>query len=325
MPRRAALGRATSRADRDRCRSNTVVFHLTTPDPSFLAKLTLPSAYAVPPGRRCVPVASCPPPARTCSPRLRSTRSPDGPSGSCATRGSASGPRSRSLAGSPTRSSRGSEARRTRTSRRSCAGSADLAVDVSRSSPGALASAADAAREPARAHPCRATFLLALNTRVAPFDDVRVRRALNFAVDRERLRDITVGRDLGRADVPDPAPELRRLPALLPVHGQPERERSLARSRPGARAAARARLGHGRPARHRLDAEVDALDDRPTAQVRRLGAREPGVQGALPDRARPVLRCRTIHLQLGFAGGSRTMRRRRASSPSRSRARATIR
>ena len=47
-------------------------------------------------------------------------------------------------------------------------------------------------------NPWDVTWFLALNTRVAPFDDVRVRRALNFAVDRERLRDLTVGQGLGR-------------------------------------------------------------------------------------------------------------------------------
>ena len=47
-------------------------------------------------------------------------------------------------------------------------------------------------------NPSLGTYFLVLNTRVAPFDDVRVRQALNFAVDRARLRDLTVGQRLGQ-------------------------------------------------------------------------------------------------------------------------------
>ena len=42
------------------------------------------------------------------------------------------------------------------------------------------------------------TNYMALNTRVAPFDDVRVRRALNYAVDRKRVVGLFGGTDLAR-------------------------------------------------------------------------------------------------------------------------------
>ncbi len=41
--------------------------------------------------------------------------------------------------------------------------------------------------------PIAGTFWLFLNTRVSPFDDVRVRRALNYAIDRNTLVDVTGG------------------------------------------------------------------------------------------------------------------------------------
>src|SRR5262249_26597134 len=46
-----------------------------------------------------------------------------------------------------------------------------------------------AAQYPNRVHtdPVAQTLYLFLNTRVAPFNDVRVRRALNYAVDRKKL------------------------------------------------------------------------------------------------------------------------------------------
>jgi peptide/nickel transport system substrate-binding protein len=55
-----------------------------------------------------------------------------------------------------------------------------------------------AARYPSRLHfvPQRATALVFLNTRSAPFDDVRVRRALNYAVDRRQLAQAHGGTDL---------------------------------------------------------------------------------------------------------------------------------
>jgi ABC-type transport system substrate-binding protein len=51
------------------------------------------------------------------------------------------------------------------------------------------------AHYPGRLHliPQRATVFLFLNTRRAPFDDIRVRRALNYAVDRQKVADLHGG------------------------------------------------------------------------------------------------------------------------------------
>ena len=60
-------------------------------------------------------------------------------------------------------------------------------------------------------------YYMALGTATPPFDDLRVRRALNLAVDRA-----AIGRlfgTTGQIDVPDPAAELPGLRPLLPLPG----------------------------------------------------------------------------------------------------------
>jgi peptide/nickel transport system substrate-binding protein len=47
-------------------------------------------------------------------------------------------------------------------------------------------------------YPWDITYFLALNTRIPPFDNVRARRALNFAVDRARLLDLAFGQGIGQ-------------------------------------------------------------------------------------------------------------------------------
>ena len=46
-------------------------------------------------------------------------------------------------------------------------------------------------------NPLGITDYIALNTRLPPFDDLRARQALNFAVDRQRLTALTAGQSLG--------------------------------------------------------------------------------------------------------------------------------
>jgi peptide/nickel transport system substrate-binding protein len=70
-------------------------------------------------------------------------------------------------------------------------GAADLASNLGALSPALLASLRTQHASSLQVNPSLETYFLALNTRVAPFDDVRVRQALNFAVNRARLRDVT--------------------------------------------------------------------------------------------------------------------------------------
>jgi peptide/nickel transport system substrate-binding protein len=49
-----------------------------------------------------------------------------------------------------------------------------------------------------RVNPFYSTWFLALNTKAAPFDNALARRALNFAIDRAHLRDLTLGPGLGQ-------------------------------------------------------------------------------------------------------------------------------
>ena len=99
--------------------------------------------------------------------------------------------------------------------------------------------------------PTSGTTALILNTRVAPFTDVRVRRAINYAIDRAKI-----ARLLGQ----DSQPACQILPAglpgyrpLLPLHDQPEPRRGVAGAGPRAGRAPDRRLRHARDADHDLE------------------------------------------------------------------------
>jgi peptide/nickel transport system substrate-binding protein len=80
-------------------------------------------------------------------------------------------------------------------------GSADVAsvgLNAGKPSPGLLASVHTQHASQLKLNPWKITWYLALNTRVPPFDSLAARRALNLAVDRTRLRDLTIGRALGQ-------------------------------------------------------------------------------------------------------------------------------
>jgi peptide/nickel transport system substrate-binding protein len=72
-----------------------------------------------------------------------------------------------------------------------------------------------ATRYPRQLHviPQRATAFVFLNTRVAPFNDIRVRRALNYAVDRQKMADLHGGSGVAQPTcqlVPPSVPGYRR-------------------------------------------------------------------------------------------------------------------
>ncbi len=176
--------------------ASTVTFNLTSPDPDFLYKLAIPSAYAVPAGtplhpRRFVP-ATGPYEIASFDPKrgIRLVRNPKFREWSRAAQpnGFPDAVVVRFNGSAATHISAVVQ------------GSADLAADLSLStlSPALLASLRTQHAGQLKVSPWNLTQFLALNTRVAPFNDVRVRRALNFAVDRQRLKDLTVGEGLGQ-------------------------------------------------------------------------------------------------------------------------------
>jgi len=79
-------------------------------------------------------------------------------------------------------------------------GAADLATQLSEGQPSAAVTQAVRTKHAdlVEINPWPITWYLALNTRIAPFDDLRARRALDFALDRQRLLDLTVGQGFGR-------------------------------------------------------------------------------------------------------------------------------
>ena len=174
--------------------SNTVTFHLTAPDPNFLSELALPYVYVMPAGTPLHPHGPLPAtgpyeiaPGQNArgirlirNPRFHEWSHAAQPSGFPNViveryRGSPDAHVSAVLHGA-----------------------ADLVSDVAPPSPSVLASVRTQHPSQLEINPWDITLLLALNTRLAPFDDVRARRALNFAVDREHLRDLTVGQGLGK-------------------------------------------------------------------------------------------------------------------------------
>jgi peptide/nickel transport system substrate-binding protein len=172
--------------------TGTVEFHLVRPDPSFLYALALPFAFPVPEGAAAVPgndPATVVPATGAYAVRSFHPAGADG-------LGSLELVRNRSFhVWSPLARPDGFPDRivlRLGTSPRDELaavdhGLADVASDSDLSLSPAFARVVQTV--PSRAHAPAAGQVLAafMNTRVAPFDDVRVRRAVNLAVDRRRM------------------------------------------------------------------------------------------------------------------------------------------
>jgi YVTN family beta-propeller protein len=176
--------------------SHSITFHLTRPDSDFLDVLALPEAYAVPAGTPLRPQRSTPAtgPYEVASFRakdsVRLVRNPRFHEWSEAAQPSGYPDGIvLSVAGSP--NSRVSAVLN---------GNADLVTQLNAGQP------SPAVRDAVRTqhaslveiNPWPITWYLALNTRVAPFDDVDVRRAVSFALDRQRLLDLTLGQGFGQ-------------------------------------------------------------------------------------------------------------------------------
>jgi peptide/nickel transport system substrate-binding protein len=179
-------------------RARTITVHLTRPDGDFLHKLTLPFAYVVPAET----------PDRLTGDRLPPGTGPYRISTWDIDRGGTlvRNPyfRSRSAARPAGFGNRIEVRMRADGLERQIAdvqrGAADLVVlaDAFSSSVGAERLGALAARAPGQVHsaPAAATDWMFLNASLRPFDDIRVRRALNYATDRARIVELAGGRQV---------------------------------------------------------------------------------------------------------------------------------
>ena len=167
-----------------------ITFHLTEPDPDFLYKLAMPVASAVPrtapshavnaglPGTGPYRVAS------VTKPRIVLTRNPRFQERSAAAQPVPYPDRIDVRLGVP-------EDEQLRLVER---GKADLAFDATWADPGEIARLQRLRASQMHVNPSRTVQFAFLNTELAPFDDVRARRALNLAVDRRAL--------VGRTGIP---------------------------------------------------------------------------------------------------------------------------
>ncbi|MBA3737182.1 MAG: hypothetical protein H0W97_01290 [Actinobacteria bacterium] len=186
--------------------SGTITFHLVAPDPEFLAKLTIPFAFPVPPSvpdeKQAVAGVPGTGPYMLKAPMtdegLTLVRNPHFSVWSTAARPDGYVDRIEWPFGVEPEAQVEAVA----------AGIADLARNPADAS-GRLEDLF--VRSPAQVHtsPAAWTFFAVLDTRVPPFDDVDVRRAMNFALDRHRIVEILGG-------VAAASPTCQQLPPNFP-------------------------------------------------------------------------------------------------------------
>jgi len=189
--------------------TNTVTFHLTEPDPDFLYKLTLPFAYAIPVGTPNPDIGTTPVPAtgpymiRSYEPgkRLRLVRNPSFHEWSKAAQPDGYPDEIVWRLGIDPQDAVTAIER----------GKADWMLSYF-APPGNRLSEIET-RYASQVHldPLMATDYFVLNTDLPPFDDVRVRRALNFAIDRRAIVRSRGGSNIAR-------PTCQVLPPNLPGH-----------------------------------------------------------------------------------------------------------
>ncbi len=177
--------------------SNTVTFHLTAPDPDFLYKLALPTADAVPastPAKAQLPLPATGPymVAKIDTKRhmVRLVRNPHFRVWSTAAQPDGYPDKIVERWASKTAKNAGAAA--VRAVERGTADITSTGPDETWS-PALMSALRTRYSSRLYATPQPSTLGLWMNTRVKPFDDVRVRRAVNYAVDRNRLVEINGG------------------------------------------------------------------------------------------------------------------------------------
>jgi peptide/nickel transport system substrate-binding protein len=180
--------------------ANTVTFHLTAPDPDFLDKLAFPWADAVPANTPDRPLGRSPPPAT--GPYMTKSITPGRGSGrfehplAFGTWTLVRNPRFHEWnpeaqpPGYPDeiviRQDEGTQQAVTNVEN----GRLDVLLPVPTNR---LSELAAHYTQQFHSEPLGATFALAMNTHAAPFDNVLVRRALNYAIDRRRIVTFAAG------------------------------------------------------------------------------------------------------------------------------------
>jgi peptide/nickel transport system substrate-binding protein len=170
---------------------DSIVFHLTQPDPEFLYKLALPPAFAVPADTPLEDVGAAPIPAT--GPYMISTyrpgeaielvRNPQFEEWSAAAQPEGLVDRIEIRYGLSLE----------RQVDEVLAGDADVALSYDPAPAGQLAELQTRFADRLHLTPQLVTIYMVLNPNVAPFDDQKVRQALNFAVDRKKVTEIYGG------------------------------------------------------------------------------------------------------------------------------------
>jgi YVTN family beta-propeller protein len=179
-------------------RANVVTFHLAAPDPDFLYELALPYAFAVPsstPAATHRPVAATGPYmiASYTGKLLRLVRNPRFKQWSSAAQPDGY-PNTILIRLDSTLDYHGADSHIAAVEK----GKADIAVDADHASPKVLAALETQHASRLELVPTTATFYFVFNTRTKPFDDVRARRAVNYAVDRNKILALAGGPDRGQ-------------------------------------------------------------------------------------------------------------------------------
>ena len=301
--------------------AGTVTFKLTAPDPDLLQKLAMPFAFVVPKGTPNKDIGTDPLPAT--GPYMierYDARLGDGVRAQPGVRG---------VVG------RGAARRQPRQDRDEDRAPARGRDDADPERPGGL-DVRHAAGRPARArsstkyeqqfhiNPGPQVYHMALNTRVAPFDKVEVRQALNFATDRDAVIKIFGGPALARASCQILPPDFPGYEPYCPYTKNPG-EKWSAPDMAKAQAAGR-RVRHQGPEGHdHLDERRDDEGDRPLLRLAccASSATTPASRPSTAACSTPTCRTRATRRSSASATGSPTTRRARTSSTSSSAATAS--